>query len=162
MNYFELFEIPVTPKVDSHIITKKYFELQRKNHPDFFSDATEAEKESFIQLSANINKAYTTFKDDQKTLEYFLTLNGIIEQDEKYNLPNDFLMEMMDFNEELLDIGKETAINKVKEYEMLLLNDIKDSIENFDQQASEEVIIKMKAYYYKKKYLNRILDRLED
>jgi len=162
MNYFELFEIPVTPKVDPSTLTKKYFELQRKNHPDFFSDATDTEKQLIIQLSADINKAYTTFKDDQKTLEYFLMLNGIKEHDEKYNLPNEFLMEMMDFNEELLEISKETAIKKIKEYKMLLFNEIKDSIENYEQQTSEEAMLKMKEYYNKKKYLNRILDRLED
>jgi molecular chaperone HscB len=162
MNYFELFNIPVTPKVDQSKLSKKYFDLQRKNHPDFFSDATDAEKELNIQLSADINIAYTTFKDDQKTLEYFLMLNGIIEHDEKYKLPDEFLMEMMDFNEELLEISKETAIKKIKEYEMLLFNEVKDSIENCEQQASEEALLKMKEYYYKKKYLNRILDRLVD
>ena len=162
MNYFELFNIPVTPKVDQSILTKKYFELQRKNHPDFFSDATETEKELIIQLSADINKAYTTFKDDQKTLEYLLTLNGIIEPDEKYKLPDDFLMDMMDFNEELVDMTQDLAKEKVKLLEKTFYNEVKDLIEKYDAETVKSSISGLKLYYYKKKYLNRILVRLED
>ncbi len=35
MNYFELFEIPVSFQVDKASLSKKYFELQKKYHPDF-------------------------------------------------------------------------------------------------------------------------------
>ena len=44
MNYFELFEIPVALKVDKALLARKYFELQKKFHPDFFSTGTEAEQ----------------------------------------------------------------------------------------------------------------------
>jgi len=162
MNYFELFDIPVTPKVDQSTLTKKYFELQRKNHPDFFSDALETEKELIIKISADINKAYTTFKDDQKTLEYFLTLNGIIEPDEKYKLPDDFLMEMMDFNEELSEMTPDQAKEKVKHLELTIYNEVGDLIENYNVETCKSSTSSLKLCYYKKKYLNRILDRLED
>ena len=162
MNYFELFEIPVSPKVNQNTLTKKYFALQRQHHPDFYSNATDAEKEEIMETSAAINKAYTTFKDDQKTLEYFLILKGQIDENEKYSLPDLFLMEMMDFNEELLEMTKEEAIKKIGVYDQEFYSIIKDDIENYNEQNSNESLPKMKEYYYKKKYLNRILDRLQD
>ncbi|MGH2565313.1 MAG: DnaJ domain-containing protein, partial [Ginsengibacter sp.] len=44
MNYFELFEIPVSLTVSQKEIQSKYFELQKKYHPDFFSNADEDEQ----------------------------------------------------------------------------------------------------------------------
>ena len=41
MNYFELFNLPVTLKVDKSQLAKKYFELQKQFHPDFFTQASE-------------------------------------------------------------------------------------------------------------------------
>jgi molecular chaperone HscB len=90
-----------------------------------------------------------------------LQLKGIIATDEKYNLPPDFLMEMMELNE---DLDAETDIEaKVAAYEQELLQDIEPllSTEN-SASLTENDFQKLKAYYYKKKYLKRILERLDD
>ena len=162
MNYFELFDLPIAPIVDKSLLARRYFDLQKKNHPDFFTNATESEKEASLDLFAEINKAYIIFKDNQKTLEYFLTVLQVILPNEKYSLPNDFLMEMMEFNEELTEIEPSTAIERVKDYEEVFFNQIKEIIEHYTSNTSELLLLKMKEYYYKKKYLQRILDRLAD
>ena len=36
MTHFDLFELPITLKVDSSGLSKQYFALQRKYHPDRF------------------------------------------------------------------------------------------------------------------------------
>ncbi len=162
MNYFELFDLPISPRVDKGILARRYFDLQKKNHPDFFTNATESEKEAALDVSADINKAFIIFKDNQKTLEYFLTVLQVILPNEKYSLPNAFLMEMMEFNEELTEIEPSTAIERVNEYEELFFNQIKEIIEHYTSNTSEQSLLKMKEYYYKKKYLQRILDRLVD
>ncbi len=162
MNYFELFDLPISPRVDKGILARRYFDLQKKNHPDFFTNATESEKEAALDVSADINKAFIIFKDNQKTLEYFLTVLQVILPNEKYSLPNAFLMEMMEFNEELTEIEPSTAIERVNEYEEVFFNQIKEIIEHYTSNTSEQSLLKMKEYYYKKKYLQRILDRLVD
>ena len=63
MNYFELFELPVAPRVDKSSLARKYFELQKRYHPDFFSNASEDDREAALQKSAAINKAYNIFQD---------------------------------------------------------------------------------------------------
>ena len=161
MNYYELFEFPISPVVDKTGISKKYFELQKKFHPDFYTNETEEDKENALAQSAAINKGFTIFSNKEKTLEYFLQLKGIIITDEKYNLPPDFLMEMMELNE-----GFEEEANieaKIASYEQELLLDV-DSLLNTENPESlnESDSEKLKAYYYKKKYLKRILERLDD
>ena len=159
MNYFELFNIEPGPAVEPALLSEKYFELQKKYHPDFYTRSTEDEKEEVLKKSAGINNAYTIFRDSDKTLEYFLQLSGTIQTGEKYELPPGFLMEMMELNEELSD-ENESIPEKVDAYMEKLKAGIMPVIENFSGDASE--LEQLKEYFYKKKYLKRILDRLGD
>lgn len=162
MNYFELFGLPVAPSVEKSLISAKYFELQRKNHPDFFTQATEMEKEDSLKLSADINKAFAVFSDEQRTIEYFLQLKGTITENEKYNLPPDFLMEMLELNEALSDAEQAVVVQRVEAYEDSLYTEIKPILTHYNSETPGDDLLKLKEYYYKKKYLNRILDRLDD
>ena len=163
MNYFELFQLPAAPSVDRSILAAKYFELQKENHPDFFTQGTETEQEHSLTLSADINKAFTIFQHEQRTIEYFLQTVGLLTENEKYNLPADFLMEMMEINESLSEETEAVAAQKVTDYERSLYDEIKPVIRDYEPMTtSGEDLQKLKAYYYKKKYLNRILDRLVD
>lgn len=163
MNYFELFGIPSAPTVDRSSLAKRYFELQRENHPDFFTQATMEEKDEALKQSADINKAFKIFQDREMTLEYFLLSVSILEQEEKYNLPQDFLMEMMEINESLADEGDLITREKLTEYLDSLLADVTPVLDNYNKQTTSQTdLLRLKDYHYKKKYLNRILDRLGD
>ncbi len=161
MNYFELFELPISPVVDKSGISRKYFELQKKFHPDFYTNETEEDKENALTQSAAINKGFNIFSNKEKTLEYFLQLKDIIATDEKYNLPSDFLMEMMELNEAFDEDADIEA--KVTVYEQELLQDIEPLLSTENSAfLTENDYQKLKGYYYKKKYLKRILERLDD
>ncbi len=162
MNYFELFGFPVSPRVDKTLVSQKYFALQKINHPDFFTQSTEAEKEDALQQSAAINKAFTIFQNDEKTIEYFLQEKGVIQTDEKYQLPPDFLMEMMELNETLPEKDGVTLAAEMADIERPLLEEIEPILEKSSTDMDNNELEKLKAYYYKKKYLKRILDRLGD
>ena len=163
MNYFELFGLPQAPSVDRSLLAKKYFELQKENHPDFFTQGTETEKEDALEQSAAINKAFNIFQHEEKTIEYFLQTVGLIEADEKYSLPPDFLMEMMEINEALTEEDEAAVVKRVADYENDLSVAISPVIRNYDPSGTrQEDLLKLKEYYYKKKYLKRILDRLGD
>ncbi len=158
MNYFELFELPISFKTDKSQLAQKYFELQKKYHPDFFANGTEHEQEQALEISAQLNKALKVLKDRDQTIKYILQLKGLLEEEEKYQLPPAFLMEMMELNEELSD----NSAQQVQELEEQLYNEVAPIIENYDDAtASTTDLLKLKEYYFKKKYLQRILDRLE-
>jgi molecular chaperone HscB len=165
MNYFELFEIPVGLNVDKSLVSQKYFELQKKYHPDFFTNATEEEQSDALEKSSIINKAFKTLQDEDATLKYLLELKGILTEEEKYELPPAFLMEMMELNETLVTEDttsvRETE-QKIKHVELELDEGVKSIISGYKEtETSNEKLIALKAYYYKKKYLKRILDRIE-
>ncbi len=161
MNYFELFELPEAPLVNKSDLSRRYFELQKKFHPDYFTDATEAEKEEVLEMSSAVNKAFVIFKNEQKTIEYFLQLRGMVE-DEKYKLSPDFLMEMMEINEMLDEDNRHLVKKKIDEMGNKMETEIRSVLASFSSETSASDLEIIKDYYYKKKYLNRILDRLVD
>lgn len=159
MNYFELFDLPVSFTINKALLPKKYFELQKKYHPDFFSSATDEEKEDALEKSSAINKAFKIFQNLDATIKYVLQLKGMLEDEEKYKLPPDFLMEVMELNETL----DENSPGQIAAFEKDIYAPVKNIIENYDDsKTTREDLLKVKEYYFKKKYLQRILERIGD
>jgi molecular chaperone HscB len=159
MNYFELFDIPVSLAVDKGRLAKRYFELQKKYHPDFYTQATEAEQEEVLEKSSAINKALKVLQNKENTIQYVLQLKGLLVADEKYQLPPDFLMEVMELNENLSADSTDT----ITAFEKDIYAGVQQIIEQYDDATiTTEDLLKVKEYYFKKKYLQRILDRLDD
>ena len=159
MNYFELFEMPISLNIDKTLLPKKYFDLQKKYHPDFFSQSDEEEQSEALEKSSSVNKAFKTLQNTDETIKYVLQLKGLLQEEEKYQLPPDFLMEMMELNEELGDNSQDI----IKQRENDIYNAVKAIIEAYDDQLiTKDELLKVKEYYFKKKYLQRILDRIND
>ena len=168
MDYFELFEIPVSLKVDTSGLAQKYFALQKKYHPDYHSQESDAQQAEILQKAAAINKAFKTFKNPDETIKYVLMQKSLLEEEEKYQLPPDFLMEMMDLNEQLADAAIDGGENipllkeRLTDTEAEIYLPVKLIIENYKEGiTSTEELLKVKEYYYKKKYLNRLKEQLK-
>ena len=167
MNYFELFEIPVQFRPDPVFLKKKFYELSRKYHPDFHSQADGPRQAEALETSSMVNKAYKTFQDEDATIRYILKLHGLIEEEEKYELDKGFLMEVLELNELLMeaDTSDVSAMKdvrqKTEELNNELYNDIKPILDGYQEgDTSKERLLQVKDYYFKKKYLQRILDKL--
>jgi molecular chaperone HscB len=159
MNYFELFNIPVSLAIDKNLLTKKYFELQKKYHPDFFSNASADEQADTLEISSQVNKGFKTLQNRDETIKCVLQLKGLLEEEEKYQLPPDFLMEVMELNETLSD----DSTQQINSFENDIYADVKEDIEQYnDATITTAQLLKIKEYYFKKKYLQRILDRMAD
>ena len=167
MNYFELFEIPVQLKVDKATLPRKFFELSRKYHPDFFVNGTEEEKTLALERSAMLNKAFKTFQNPDETIKYILQLKGLLEEEEKYKLPPDFLMEVLEINEELMEIGENRTLFpnleiRISQLQEEIYEPVKEIVESYQEGlTSEKELLQVKEYYYKKKYLDRIRKQLK-
>ena len=163
MNYFELFGLPVSLQADRSTLPKKYFELQKKYHPDFYTNADEADQKEALEISSMVNKGLKILQDRDQTIKYVLQLKELLEEEEKYQLPPDFLMEMMEMNEKLLEEDPDDFRKEVEGTAQSLYDEIKNIVENYDDATvSTDDLLKIKEYYFKKKYLYRILDRLDD
>ena len=159
MNYFEIFGIPVQLKVNKTELPKKFFELSRKFHPDFYANTTPSEQNKALEITANLNKAFKTFQNPDETIKYVLQLKGLLEEEEKYQLPPDFLMAVMELNEKLTN----DSAAAIHDFETEIYSGVQSIIEGYDDATVTTAdLLKVKEYYFKKKYLQRILDRLDD
>ncbi len=159
MNYFELFDIPVSIQLDSKWLTTQYVALQKKFHPDFFGQASIEEQSEVMEKSAAINKAFKIFQKEEETIKYILQLKGLLQEEEKYQLPPDFLMEVMELNESLSD----NSANEVAVFEKEIYEKVRPIIEGYnDETVTKEDLLTLKDYYFRKKYLQRILERMAD
>jgi len=169
MNYFELFGISIQLQVDKTSLPEKYFELSRQFHPDFYSNATPSEQNHALEISANLNRAFKTFQNPDETIKYVLQIKGLLGEEEKYQLPNDFLMEVLEINEQLMDIQMDESPELNQNLQSSIFNlqsriyePVKEIIEHFqDGITTEKELLQVKEYYYKKKYLMRIEQQLK-
>jgi len=167
-NYFELFEIPVSFHPDPAEVKKKYYELSRKYHPDRFTQATGREYTEVLQLSAKVNDAFKVLKSPDATMAYILKMNNLLQDEEKYPLSPDFLMEMMELNELAADLEPNNEPAKAQ-----VVATLKDLLDQWEQEVSAltdkydqdqgmgEKLLQIKDYYFRKKYLLRIKERID-
>ncbi len=164
MTYFEIFDIPVQLKVATAGLSGRFFSLSRAFHHDFHAQADEATRAEMLEKSALLNKAWKTFQSPDETIRYVLGLKGLLDEDEKYQLPPDFLMEVMEINEELMDPGEADipAIGKrIDTLQQEIYEPVQTVVENYQEGiTSGEALLQVKAWYYKKKYLDRIRRQL--
>ncbi len=161
MNYFELFDIPVQLNVNVASLSKKFFELSKKYHPDYFVQQSEEAQGEALEKSALLNKAWKTFQTPAATIKYVLQEKGLLMEDEKYELPPGFLMEVLDINEQLMDMDKTSDTQQlssiISQLSFQIYEPVKKTVENYkDDIVTEEELLQVKEYYYKKKYLDRI------
>lgn len=163
MNYFELFELPVSLQVDKAELNKRYIAVQKKYHPDFFTQANEQEQRDALEQSSLANKGLKILQQPDELIHYVLELKGLVTAGEKYSLPPDFLMEMMELNEQLTADNTAAARQEIENLEQALWKPVQSIVENYqDARVSEADLLLLKEYYFKKKYLHRILDRMDD
>jgi molecular chaperone HscB len=159
MNYFELFGIPVTLNPDPKKLRSRFIELSREFHPDFHMQADNAAKSGMLEKSAQINKAWKTFQDQDATIRYVLMSKGLMAEEEKYELPPDFLMQVLEINEQVMDgAANDPALSGVlEEIQKEIYDPVHGIIENYSEAVhTEKELLQVKEYYYKKRYLDRI------
>lgn len=168
-NYFERYDLPVKLVSDKALVRKKFLEISKSFHPDRFATADEAAKMDALSQSAINNNAYKTLMDDDATMEHVLHLKGFMADDEHYKLPPAFLMEMMELNEVVSDYEmegdaptKEAALKALDEAFAMWEESTGPLKEHFDKgKQDEQIMLALKDFYFRKKYLLRIRERLD-
>lgn len=159
-DYFELYELSQGFRFDPDVLRKKFYSLSRAWHPDRFAQAGPEAYENALRMSALNNEAFKTLNDAQSSLGYVLRLHGSLQEEEGYNLPADFLMEMMDLNE-AVDAGGAEAATLFAEAQGQWEQEAAPYMQRFESgERNPELMAVLKEYYFRKKYLNRISGRL--
>ena len=171
MDYFKFYDIPLSFNPDQTLVKKKFYELSKTYHPDFYINESEEKQQEILEKSTLNNKAYQTLSNPSKLLPYVLHLKGVLLDGEKYNLPQSFLMEMMEVNEALMELefdADEESINKafadVELMEQSLETELENAISQFENVSEDHkntVLALIKDIYYRKKYLLRIRESID-
>ena len=165
-NYFELYELPLSFYVDETLLKKKFYELSKRFHPDFYVNESAEKQAEILELSTRNNRAYQVLSDPLKRIEYVLSLHDLLAEGDKYVLPQDFLIDMMDVNEALMEmefdhdaIRLADLSRQIDEMEMGLFDELKNYTDEFDKLAGKDagtILHQVKDIWYRQKYLMRI------
>lgn len=170
MNYFELYDLPVSFHPDQNVVKHQFYALSKKYHPDFYINESQEKQEEVLELSTLNNKAFQVLKNPQKVLQYVLELKDVISEGENYTLPQSFLMEMMDVNETIMDLQFDADAAKLEDVkteiariEQSLNNELNAQTFQFESQEvsqQQATLASIKDLYYRNKYIQRLKESL--
>jgi len=168
MNYFEFYGIPESFDIDAALLKKKFYALSKQYHPDFYAGEDEEKQQEILELSTLNNKAYQVLSDPTRRMEYILKLHDLISEGAKPQLPADFLMEMMDINERLMEVDDAEQLAEVTSEVLAIEGDINDKFASLtadyaglDHTAQESRLNEIAEIYFRQKYLLRIKESLD-
>jgi len=149
-NYFKLLGIHENFKVSPKSLQKAFTQLQRQLHPDKFSLKDKKEQEISSESSALVNKAYFTLLKPLSRGIYMLQTKGVVLGEEVRADDPEFLMELMELNEEIDDTESTEAKRGLYHDMQLKLDKITDELEisfqNDDVASAKKLVIKLKYY----------------
>ena len=168
MTFFEFYDIPVSFLPDERLVKRRFYALSKKYHPDFYTLESEEKQAEILELSTFNNEAYKCLSDFDRRMKYILEVEGVLEEEGKAQIPQDFLIEMMEVNEQLMELefdfdktAYEAVLKGVEQRESELYQNIAPALQTYSATASDkEVLSLVKDYYYKKRYLLRIQENL--
>ncbi|MEJ7691826.1 Fe-S protein assembly co-chaperone HscB [Daejeonella sp.] len=165
-NYFEFYNLPVSFQIDEAQLKKKFYAFSKEYHPDFHANESQEKQDEILELSTINNKAYKVLSDPLKRIEYILELHDMIAEGDKYTLPQEFLMDMMDVNEALMDMEFDpdpsrlmTISSEIDQLEASLFDELKQLTDEFDAKTNSDpnsILVTIKDIWYRQKYLMRI------
>ncbi|WP_173021344.1 Fe-S protein assembly co-chaperone HscB [Lewinella sp. W8] len=168
VNYFDFFGIAPAPRIDQAELKRKFYANSRTFHPDFHTLADAASQEEALEKSTLNNQAYKTLMNPDQRLKHLLDINGVLGAEGTNQVPQDFLMEIMEVNEALMELefdddpAVKTKVNAlIDQLENDLEQEVEGLVNHYDQATvSPEELSRLKDYYLKKRYLLRLRGKI--
>jgi molecular chaperone HscB len=113
-DYFAFFGLPRKLTIDLGDLERRFRDLSRKFHPDYFYNAPPAERLASLERSSYLNDAYRTLRNPVSRIEHLLAVEGVPAAtsddpstgsgQEAARVPPSLLEEVFALNEELDEI----------------------------------------------------------
>ena len=111
-DYFAFFGLPRKLAIDPADLERRFRDLSRQFHPDYFYNAAPAERRASLERSSYLNDAYRALKQPVTRVEYLLQLEGLAArgpQEASKQVPAALLEEVFALNEELDEVRERRA-----------------------------------------------------
>ena len=109
-DYFTFFGLPRRLTIDGHDLERRFRQLSRQFHPDFFHNASATERLASLERSSYLNDGYRVLRSVPARIEYLLSLEGLPSTRAESaaggitQMPASLLEEVFALNEELDEI----------------------------------------------------------
>jgi molecular chaperone HscB len=106
-DYFSFLGVPRKLNLDAAEVERSYRALSRQFHPDYFYNATAAERRASLERSSYLNDAYRTLRNHVARVAYLLQLEGLMArgpEEASKQVPPDLLEEVFALNEQLDEV----------------------------------------------------------
>ncbi len=106
-DYFAFLGLRRRLTIDAQDLEKRFRDLSRQFHPDYYYNAAPAERLASLERSSYLNDAYRTLKNPVSRVEHLLAIEGLPpakSEEGTAKVPPSLLEEVFALNEELDDI----------------------------------------------------------
>lgn len=155
-DYFSFYGLEQKFAIDSNQLKQLFLEKSKQYHPDYFTGDAESQNIA-VSATAYNNLAYKTLGAEISRASYLLSLKSS-QDDKNHQLPQAFLMEMMELNEaidELNDNNRYGIEDQIQAMKTVCLDNIR-------QYATEDMWNNLQLEILKWRYLERLENRMTE
>ncbi len=168
MNYFEFFGFPVAFQVDEVALRRIFYENLKKYHPDYHTLADETQQAEMLEMATLNNKAFATLADSVQRMRYVLEIKGMLQEEDKHSMPQEFLLEVMELNEALMELEFDfdperfqATARALEDLSQRIYQNIRPIMERYNETTgTQEDLNAVLDYFLKNRYLLRIREKL--
>ena len=169
-NYFAFYGLPESFRPDETALKRLYYAKSRETHPDFHATSSPENQAAMLRQATLNTDAYRTLVDADQRMAYILRQHGLLEEGRQEPLPPDFLMDVMDLNEQLMDL--EAAPDAIVQAQVAAevqalaatldagIQPVLAGYEGLPADHRPAALQQIRTYYLKKRYLLRIQQQL--
>jgi molecular chaperone HscB len=179
VDYFEVLGLPHKLRIDPKDLEKRFHDLSRRLHPDFYQNRGDAEREISLRNAALVNNAYRTLRNPEARAEYLVRRIEGGNEEVSIQPPADLFEEILELQETLEeyksfsgeDVERErlreklasarTGLNERSQKLFVRLEkafDAWDGLAREDQEARERLLKEMKEALSHRAYLARVIN----
>jgi molecular chaperone HscB len=178
-DYFSFLGLPRKLHIEAADLEQRFRALSRQFHPDYFYNATAAERRASLERSSYLNDAYRTLRQPATRIEYLLKLEGLAANGPaaaSKQVPPGLLEEVFALNEELdeirelrgsgapaeewqgrLERARQPIEAKRLEHEAQLV----DLAARWDAGGGGEVLKALRDQFLERNYIHNLLDGIQ-
>jgi molecular chaperone HscB len=145
-DYFSFFGLPRRLTVDLADLERRFRDLSRQFHPDYFYNASPAERLASLERSSYLNDAYRTLRNPAARIEHLLAIEGLPSASshasgsgEAAKVPPGLLEEVFALNEELDGIRESREAGEDRAHLRARLEAAREPIDRRREAHEQEV-----------------------